>query len=289
MKLLTVFMILSGCFVLFGHAPAAQAEATEAALVHRIDIAGRQRMLSQRMGMAACFVMGNVEAASYADIARQAYDALAVGQRTLRQGDPRQDIEAERDPAVLVLLDRSDAIFDTFGRAVLQVSHQDLQSVVIAQVTNLDFLMLEQLNLTVSAIEHQRVSATQGAQLIKTIDIAGRQRMLSQKVLKEYCYVSLGVDTRRQQQQMATTIKMFERSLELLETGSDEHGVLAPPNVRAKGRLARVRSIWERLAPILQSAVSGKDVDPADLQRAAGFSEDLLKASQHAVASYLKL
>lgn len=291
MRFLSVLMLLAAAFGAFGLAPVvmAQTTASDAALVQRVDLAGRQRMLSQRMGMASCFVMGDIDAAQYGEIAQQAYDLFSQTQVVLREGGTKKQLEPARDPQVLALLNQSDEIFDTFGRAVLQVSHLDLQSVVVAQVTELDLPLLEHLNRTVSAIESLGASATQGGALANTVNIAGRQRMLSQKVLKEFCYVGLGVDRIRQQKRLAATLDLFETSLALLEVGSAGRGVLEPPNARAKGRLRRARLVWEQLSPILRLGIAGQKVGHEDLMRVAGFSEDLLKASQHVVASYLKL
>ncbi len=291
MRILSVLMLLAGALGGFGFASVvvAQTTASDAARVQRIDIAGRQRMLSQRMGMASCFVMGDVHAEQFGGIAQQAYDVFAQTQIVLRDGGTKKNLAPEGDPQVLALLDQSDDIFFTYGRAVLQVSHLDLQSVVVAQVTELDLPLLDRLNETVKAIEAQGASATQGGALANTVNIAGRQRMLSQKVLKEFCYVGLGVDRIRQQKRLAATLELFETSLALLETGSVDRGVLGPPNARAEGRLRRARLVWEQLLPILRLGIAGEEVSHEDLLRVAAFSEDLLKASQHVVASYLKL
>ena len=147
MRILSVLMLLAGALGGFGFASAvvAQTTASDAALNQRIDIAGRQRMLSQRMGMASCFVMGDVHAERFSAVAQQAYAVFAQTQTVLRDGGTKKQLAPARDPQVLALLDQSDEIFDTFGRAVLQVSHQDLQSVVVAQVT-------EQAVLVVAAL-----------------------------------------------------------------------------------------------------------------------------------------
>ena len=286
-----MFVLLSCVIPVCGLVPEATAQvaASDPAVVVRVDISGRQRMLSQRMAMASCFVMGDVQTERNIQNAQQAYDLFSQTQDVLRHGGTRDQLEPERDPQVLALLDQSDEIFDTYGRAVLQVSHRDLQSVVVAQVTELDLPLLKLLNQTVGAIEVSGASATQAGVLANTVNIAGRQRMLSQKVLKEFCYVSLGVDRERQQKRLAETLELFETSLSLLETGSAEHDVLAPPNERAKGRLKRARLVWEKLSPLLRRAIAGQELAREDLYRVAAFSEDLLKASQHVVASYLKL
>ncbi|KEJ94541.1 Type IV pili methyl-accepting chemotaxis transducer N-term [Pseudosulfitobacter pseudonitzschiae] len=291
MRILSKFAFLWCVIPMCGLVPEATAQvaASGSAVVVRVDISGRQRMLSQRMAMASCFVMGDVETEKNIKNAHQAYDLFSQTQGVLRHGGTRDNLEPERDPQVLALLDQSDEIFDTYGRAVLQVTHQDLQSVVVAQVTELDLPLLKLLNQTVGAIEASGTSATQDGVLANTVNIAGRQRMLSQKVLKEFCYVSLGVDRERQQKRLAETLALFETSLALLETGSAEQNVLAPPNKRARGRLKRARLVWEKLSPILHRAIAGQDLSRDDLHRVASFSEDLLKASQHVVASYLKL
>ena len=66
-------------------------------------------------------------------------------------------------------------------------------------------------------VESQRVDAL-------VIDFAGRQRMLSQKMLNEVLCVQRGLEIQKYQEQLSKTVKIFDSSLEALLKGGSVSG-----------------------------------------------------------------
>lgn len=73
-----------------------------------------------------------------------------------------------------------------------------------------------------------------------TINIAGRQRMLSQRVAKEALLEQSGV----QQVKINKTIELFESSMQMLINGDKELGISLPMTAEIKGQLEMVNSLW---------------------------------------------
>ncbi len=73
------------------------------------------------------------------------------------------------------------------------------------------------------------------------IDLAGRQRMLSQRVAKEAMLVAQGVESR---ETVNETIRLFETSHKELLNGNAEAGVEAVADPGLRQHLARVYGIW---------------------------------------------
>ena len=81
------------------------------------------------------------------------------------------------------------------------------------------------------------------------INVAGAQRMLSQRVAKEALLAGQGVETR---QTVEATIKAFERAHAALLNGDQEMGVNAVRTAEIRQQLQKVEGLWQRYRGELQ-------------------------------------
>lgn len=72
--------------------------------------------------------------------------------------------------------------------------------------------------------------------LASAINKAGRQRMLSQRILKTHSMIGLDVNTLSAREQMQQAIALFDTQLEELEAYT--------PNEEVKKGLVKVRTLW---------------------------------------------
>ena len=99
-----------------------------------------------------------------------------------------------------------------------------------------------------------------------SINVAGRQRMLSQRVAKEALLVAEGVRPRQTVQQ---TIELFERSHRALMDGDKGMGVAAVSDPAIRGQLDQVWSLWKDYKASIQQyldAPSRERVEAIDRQ-----------------------
>jgi methyl-accepting chemotaxis protein len=73
-----------------------------------------------------------------------------------------------------------------------------------------------------------------------TINIAGRQRMLSQRLAKEVLLVNYGIE---QSTAVNNTIRSFETSMGMLLNGDKARGISAPMNREIQKQLEKVSTI----------------------------------------------
>jgi len=75
------------------------------------------------------------------------------------------------------------------------------------------------------------------------INIAGKQRMLTQKISKEIfrLKVSRDIDLR----ELNSAQKLFDKNLKYLLNGEPSKGIYPPPTVEIKEQLIRVKNLWE--------------------------------------------
>lgn len=94
-----------------------------------------------------------------------------------------------------------------------------------------------------------------------TINIAGRQRMLSQRVAKEVLLVNFGIE---QSTAVNKTIELFESSMSMLRNGDKARGISAPMNNEIQDQLEKVSTIWSQYRSSIQELLQIEILDPSN-------------------------
>ena len=86
--------------------------------------------------------------------------------------------------------------------------------------------------------------------MLHIINVAGRQRMLTQKMTKEKLLIAKG--QAEYNEKLHETIKLFDDSLQVLMNGDLNQTIAKPTNEDIKAQLIKVSDIWDKLKPIYQ-------------------------------------
>jgi methyl-accepting chemotaxis protein len=90
------------------------------------------------------------------------------------------------------------------------------------------------------------------------VDVAGRQRMLTQKMTKEKLLIISKIDEKENKKKLKNTISVFDSSLNMLIKGNPQKKIATPTDKNIKEQLKKVSSIWSKLKPIYSSDKVGK-------------------------------
>ncbi len=82
----------------------------------------------------------------------------------------------------------------------------------------------------------------------KAINISGKQRMLSQKIAKDYILMAKGISSLKIEKEFKSSKFIFERQLKILEANSR--------NSTEKFALKRIKKLWEQFGSIVNSPPS---------------------------------
>ena len=116
----------------------------------------------------------------------------------------------------------------------------------------------------------QTAFAEQGMTMAEAINKAGRQRMLTQRIVKSYCQMGQDVRYRVASKHLKGSIKLFEEQLAQLKTFTNDS--------ETKHGLELVEQLWE---PVKLNAAAGIDRDRAERLRSD--AEKLLIAAHKVV------
>ncbi|MGL6209866.1 MAG: type IV pili methyl-accepting chemotaxis transducer N-terminal domain-containing protein [Paracoccaceae bacterium] len=222
----------------------------------RISMSGRLRMLSQRITAAGC----NLAAGVAVDESREAVlsaqaeftailAALTVGDEALGIIGPetqRKTLAHIEDVKVIW------AQFDTALNNIVAGKDVDAQ---VATISGLSDGLLEAAVILASDVVSEYANPAEMTQAMAlTTDIAGRQRMLTQKIAKELCGVVNNNPAIGDTAKLQATIAMYEATMVALHDGMPEAGIAPPATPEIKAALEAAVADWAEIKAELARA-----------------------------------
>lgn len=225
----------------------------------RVNFAGKLRMLSQRAAAAGCNLAAGVDKDKSRQILMLTSGEFEKILNGLKNGSSDLNITgAETDEAVLGVLNAVNEKWVEFDSAIAAlVRDPPGDAVDTINAENMSLLASAQ-DLVNSVLQSYTDNSANDSGFGKTIDIAGRQRMLTQKMSKEACQIWSNHDVDNTIAALVGTIELFETSLIGLWEGSE--GLIKPPNDRVEQGLEVVWNHWTAIKPELQNALDKKEV-----------------------------
>lgn len=267
-------------------APAQSLEANEAKT--RINIAGRERMLIQRVVKSACFASLGIERARYRAALVDAEAQFEHALLALQNGDPALGLRAESAPEILAQLEEISMEWSRVSS--LADDAISPRGISVEGLESLDALGLDLLATANSVVED--ISRSYGQQLDDlplivsiTIDVAGRQRMLSQKIANEFCMIDAGVAPAAHRASLSESIRVFNATLTGLQSGLP--GMLIPaPNYDIRQKLREVARLWQPVEVVLLAVANGQEITDDDRAAVVNNMDAVLYAMNEAVGMY---
>lgn len=232
----------------------------------RINLSGKLRMLSQRIPAAACNLNAGIapdDSAAVLNAAFAEFDQILTG---LEVGDETLGIiGVEERPRTLRVIQEVHTKLEPFHDALDNMADDGPTDTAVEQLADSNMELLEIVKLLVSEISAQYSNP---AALLQSdamaIDIAGRQRLLTQKASKEICLIMSDINAAASRETLGATINMFETSLGALQNGMADAGLNPPPNDDIIQGLATVHDDWFAVKDQLDAVLAGQTLSEAD-------------------------
>ena len=215
----------------------------------RINLSGKQRMLTQKMSKLAVMLSLNLK---IKDSSAKILEAAKLYDKTLggfKHGDADLGCTPIKDKAVVTQLLVVDTLWKKFYSNVKLVAKGDKGEALAFIIDNNEKLLLES-NKLVSIFEklNKNVNYLEKS-MLQLINIAGRQRMLTQKMTKEKLLL-VKLPQKEYKQKLQETVQLFDTSLSLLMNGDTDQNITKPTSKAIKGQLQKVSDIWKKLKPL---------------------------------------
>ena len=213
---------------------------------NRINLAGRQRMLTQRMSKAACMIHMGIDVERHKVVLSDAAILFSETHSALQKGGGAHVLSPETDGDILAKLAEVDALW-----ADLKIAVEEFQSTQsetsLQSIARLNVPTLVKMHEAVGLIQASYSDGVIDPLLAKTINVAGRQRMLTQRASKEACFIAAGVDAVESHNSLKNTVSLFDSSLVDLMEGNPDEGIVPPVIDDLAWQLETVQDTWSEL------------------------------------------
>jgi len=287
---LTVF--LSSVLFLFSAQLSAE-DPTSAEYGVVLNLSGKQRMLTQKMSKEMMLIALDVDAAgNLANLAKTSglFDKTLKG---LRNGSEELRLPPTSSSRILRQLDKIDGIWASFYPVVKEVINgKSVSKDQVAVVAKNNLPLLKQMNKAVGLYEKDAkkggLKAAPG--LAATLNLSGKQRMLTQKMSKEFLLVAYGHEVEANKLSLLETYSLFERTLKGLLDGDETLGLPGTKPEHIRVQLGVVNGLWTEFKPIVVHGADykTKSIDKAKIEKLAKTNLPLLKNMNKAVGMYEK-
>lgn len=198
-----------------------------------INIAGRQRMLSQKMTKET---MALIEGKAKKSEVLATANLFDKSLEALISGNAEEGIPPTREPHIRAQLGKVQGIWKGFSANLEKLAEiSDERREIYKYIMENNVLILKDMNDAVFMMDKENLDA-------RTVNIAGRQRMLSQKMTKEA--LGLGGEGVSGDQLLAT-VSLFDESLKGLIDGSSRLGLKPMKKSAILAQLRKVKKRWE--------------------------------------------
>lgn len=223
-----------------------------------VNLAGEQRMLSQRI------------AKSYSQLGLNVLPTVAGAQMTAAIGRFEANLEELRtrtagSPAAAEALERMGVEWLGLREAASAAVSRESALAVSRQAEP----VLVSGEWLARILEDERESPADGL-----VRLAGRQRMLSQRIAKDYMLLSWGVEASGLREDMESSVRVFSGGLAILRAQADNSDEI-------RRELEQIARQWKRL----KAALSARDTVP-NRRIVAEAADSILEASDRITRLY---
>lgn len=284
--LMVLFLALT-----FGGASLVQAAPTAAEYGVILNLSGKQRMLSQKMSKEIMLVALDVSASENLDNLGATSALFDKTLKGLKDGDSSLGLPPTESKRIRRQLDKVSAIWTTFYPVVQQViSAKSVTPEQIQIIAEQSPLLLKDMNKAVGLYEKDaKKSGLEAAPgLAAQLNLSGKQRMLSQKMSKEYLLIALGHEVDINKLNLLETYSLFDRTLTGLSKGDETLGLPVTTQGPILKQLAAVEALWIDFKPFMEQGADHKtqQMTAEQIQRVAQSNLPLLAEMNAAVTLY---
>ena len=260
-----------------------------------LNLSGKQRMLSQKMSKEMMLIALNHEVDKNLESLAATSSLFDKTLKGLRDGDADLRLPPTASDRIIKQLDKIQAEhwqgYYQIVKAVLAAKTVSKEQV--AQLAAANVPLLAEMNKCVQLYEKDASKAGLKSDpgLAVTINLSGKQRMLSQKMSKEFLLVAYGHEADKNKLDLLETATLFDRTLGGLLDGD---ATLDLPGTKDEGirkQLAVVMDLWKGFKPLVEAATDPKaaSIAPEQIAKLAQANLPLLSEMNKAVEMYEKV
>ena len=259
-----------------------------------INLAGKQRMLSQKMVKEALLIHLEIDTKKNRENLRQSIELFTKTLKGLHKGDKLLRLPPTDTFHIRVQIDTVKVLFEEVEPIFRRVmAYQAPSRDALFELMEKNLAILENMDRVVELFEEEAHDMLRGdiAFLGIEINLAGKQRMLTQKMSKEALLIYLNIDRRANKKLLRKTYTLFEKTLIGLKYGDDNLGLPGTTDKNIAGQIDAVIRLWNKLKSVIvdSSDIMVDKISIEDIHKIAHLNVVLLNEMNIAVEMYESL
>ncbi len=234
----------------------------------RIESAEYLRIYSQELVASACFLHNQIEPEMSAELFVEAQNGFEKHIKALMNGDEALGIiGGETRKKTLLGLNKINELWQEVDSAANKLLQDpgDLDALAVLKGHDAKLFKLTDKLLTV--IETQYANPAEVVQAdVLTIELVGRQAMMSQKIAKYACKIFTSDESDEAIESLRRVVGIYEATLNALLDGLPELGIMPAPTEEIKDKLLIVLDDWKSIRPSLDELKSGATVEKSAIE-----------------------
>jgi len=259
-------------------------------LQRMIDLTQDQALLAEKMSKELVLVALEVDTEKNLENLQSSRALFERTLKGLRDGDVALGLPGSRDQNFLDSL--SDAgelwlVYDATVRTGFESGR--ITADQVGTVADLTAPISDAMKKAGAVLERNSSEGQLISMLDITKELAGRQRLLTQKMSREFLLIAYGHEIEKNRSGLKESIAQFDRTLDGLLSGNTELRLVPAPSAEIKSQLRKLARIWDAVLPILTTAVRGGKINRENIAQMASTNEPLLEAASAAHLLYNSL
>ncbi len=251
---------------------------------HMLYMIGKERALTQKMAKEALLIALGVDVEKNREYLKESANLYERILNAVLKGDRELKINASKNKEIISFTKKLQKEWKKFKSHLKpfyeknSVKKEDLLYIVnknedLLRDTNRLFLMYKKEDNFDNKLTDSMMNA---------LDFAGRESMLSQKIVKEKLLVLAGIDKERNIVKLRGSFLLFDKALRGLLDGNEKRGISPAAVSHIRAELLEMKSIWDSMIPVIFKT----ELNREDLKKLVTLNLPLLDKSNKVVRMY---
>ncbi len=228
-------------------------------LANSINLAGKERMLTQKMSKEALLIKLGIDEKKNAKELKATsalFDRILKG---LQAGDKTLGLVATKDKKIQEHLKGIDKQWQEFYKNIKKIYSLEKDESAYAYVKENNLALLENMNRAVSMYAKLGNSGRNKLKMANDINLAGKQRMLTQMIAKDILMYQANMDAQEKLANLNNSLKLFDKTLNGLYNGDKELDLVGTKLPKIRKQLDVAKSSWSRAKDLIPKAIKNKN------------------------------
>ena len=267
-------------------------------LANDINLAGKQRMLTQRMAKDLLAISNNLDKEKHIKDLKKTRTLFTQILKGLLNGDKNLNLKGTKLPKIVEQLNVVHKFWKDIQALLDNALKGNDKEKVITELDNISVEMDKAVTLYTKSLnrEKQRLQLAsilgnfinKNKIIKKRVNFSGRQRMLVQRMTKLSLLISSNINKKSNIQKLIKYSKLYDKTLNAFKNGDKDLGCIPTNNKKIIKEIEIVKKEWKPFYKNIQTIIDDKDKDKKALSYLIKKNESLLKKSDDLVKVYEK-